>query len=462
MITFSHQKSSVLTADYHNEGGLKPYSHIFLSTEDKKRGVYILKKIISVMLMLILVLSACGISASAEGENEVVIWMWANQAFEPMAEIFEAKYPDCKVKLVTVEAADYIAKLQIALTTGIDVPDIGALEIDWRGRLYDLDCWYDLEKEFGFDKNDLFSYAQTLGTNSKGEFVSIQWDCDTAGLAYNKALAKQYLGTDDPAELEAMLKDWDSFIAKGIEVKEASNGEIFMLAALGDIKTILLNQDQTPFIENGVADLTASFSDMWKRLVEFRDAGIVDVLNQWTPAWSAAYALDKHIFFPAATWCIMGVIDPNNPGADDRWGLMTAPEGAYTWGGTALAVCKGSKNPEMAWKFIETALLSQEGWNLSKDPIGYFSTAKAAYEDPDYTNWTTKLTGTQNIGEFFFKDIQPDTIDIRPITSWDHIVRAAFDMVMEELMDDESMTAEDALARMIEEVSNTATDIEVR
>ena len=92
-----------------------------------------MKKILSVLLVMIMALSLFTIPAFAEGENEVVIWMWANQAFEPMAELFESKYPDCKVRLVTVEAGDYIPKLQIALTTGIDVPDVGALEIDWRG-----------------------------------------------------------------------------------------------------------------------------------------------------------------------------------------------------------------------------------------------------------------------------------------------------------------------------------------
>ena len=430
-----------------------------------KKGMERMNRFAKVLLLLVLSLSLAlgSIPALAETpKTTLVIWQWADQAFEPMAELFEAAHPDVDVQLVTVETTDYIAKLQIALTAGTDMPDIGALEIGWRGRLYDLDCWYDLEKEFGFDSSVLFDYAKTLGTNSKGEVVSIQWDCDVACMAYKKDLAEQYFGTSDPEELYAMMPDWDAFLAKGKEVKEASGGSVYMLTGLGDLKEVLFNQDQTPYIVDGKAELTTAFSGMFERMTQYRDAGIVDVLKPWSPPWFASFALDNHIFNPCATWFVKAAIDPNDPNGDGRWGLMKAPGGAYTWGGTALAVCKGSKNPQLAWEFIKTALLTQEGWNISKDPVGYFTTVKQAYEEPEYTSWITRVTGDQDIGKLFFRDLQPEGIKIRPITSWDHIITETFSLVMEELMADEGMTAEDALARMIEEVSNIATDIEVK
>ena len=235
-----------------------------------------------------------------------------------------------------------------------------------------------------------------------------------------------------------------------------------MMPGLADLNVILLNQDQTPFVADGVADLTGTFGPIYEQLVAVRDAGIVDVLNQWTPPWNASFALDKHIFYPCGTWTVMGTIDPNNPDADDRWGLMSTPGGAYTWGGTALAVCNRSKHPEAAWAYLETALLSKEGWQISKDPIGYFTTVKEAYEDPDYTNWTAKLAGDQNLGQLFFKTLKPEELVIRPITSWDHIIRESNTLILEEIMANSNMTAEDALARLIEEVSFIASDLEVK
>lgn len=423
------------------------------------------KSIFALMLALVLALGGVTV-AMAEGSEaeqvELTVWMWADQAFDPMNELYMEKYPNVKVTNVTVETADYITKLQVGMSAGTDLPDIGALEIDWRGRMYDLGCWFDLEKEFGFDKSVLFDYAQTLGTNSKGEFVSIQWDCDMAGMAYKKELTEQYLGTSDPDELYAMMPDWDSFLAKGIEVKEASGGKTFMLPGMGDLYIMLLNQDQTPFVSDGVANLTQGFGSIYEKMAQFRDAGIMDVLNQWTPAWQASFALDEHIFYPCATWAVMGMIDPNDPGVEDRWGLMQTPGGAYTWGGTALAICNRTEHPEEAWNYLQTVLLSEEGWARSKNPIGYFTTVKSAYDDPEYTNWTTKLTGDQNIGELFFKELNPSELDIRPITSWDHIIRESSTLVMDEMMADKSMTAEDGLNRLIEEVGFIASDLEVK
>ena len=405
--------------------------------------------------------NAEGVQASPDSGDKTIltIWGWADQAVNPMIELYEKVNPKVKMNYVTVKAEDYVQKLQTALTADMDMPDICMLELDYRGRLFELDCWENLEEDpYNFDRNQYFDYANTIGTNSRGEIVALQWDFDTAGLAYKRELAKEYFGTDDPDELHSLLPDWDAFIRKGQEVKEKSNGAVYMMPGIGDMSNILNNQDPSPMVEGNVAKVTNTWGKTFESLVKFRDSGVVDKLVPWSPSWSASYALDQHIFYPCATWCIAGVIEPNNPDTDGRWGLMLAPEVNYTWGGTALAITSKSPNKQDAWGFLETVLLSPEGGAISKDPIGYYSCKKSFYDDPDYVNWRPKSFGGQNVGEVLFVEGAKD-LKAKPITKYDHVIRESGNLIMQQLENDTDMTAEQALEALKTEIANRVDDL---
>ena len=80
-----------------------------------------------------------------------------------------------------------------------------------------LDIWEDITKEpYNFDTSQVMDYLIPLETSESGIYVGPECP-SVAGLAYKRELAKEFLGTDDPKELEKMLSDWDSFIEKGKE-----------------------------------------------------------------------------------------------------------------------------------------------------------------------------------------------------------------------------------------------------
>lgn len=440
-----------------------------------------MRKILSILLvstMLISLLSGCGegnssnSSDSSEASNSpevqadtpevedksdktvITIWGYAEQATTPMIELYQKDHPDVEFNMVTVKAEDIIQKLQTTLTAGMEMPDIVLLELTQRGRLFELDCWENLENEpYNFDRSVFFDFADTLSENSRGEIVSLQWDFDSAGLAYKRELAKQYFGTDDPEELAKLMPTWDDFVKEGRRVLEESDGKVYMMTGMGDAAIIFRNQDPTPIVNGERIDVTNTWGKVMEKLVDFRDSGIVDKMTQWSPAWYASYALDDHIFYPCATWCIEANITPNDPNSDGRWGLMATPSGNYTWGGGALAITKQSENKEVAWDFIRTALLTKEGAQVSKDPIGYYSCLKEAYEDPEYVEWKPAAFGGQNIGELLFVQA-PSTLEAKPITKYDHIISEIGEQMLLSLDNDPDLTMEEALENMKTEVKN--------
>ena len=64
--------------------------------------------------------------------------------------------------------------------------------------------------------------------------IAIPDDISVAGIAYIKSLAKEYFGTDNPEEMEAIFTNWDAFIEKGKEVLQKSGGKVKMFPSLGD------------------------------------------------------------------------------------------------------------------------------------------------------------------------------------------------------------------------------------
>ena len=68
----------------------------------------------------------------------------------------------------------------------------------------------DLSAEpYNFDESTIFDYFGPLCKDENGAFVCIPMDISTAGMAYKKDVAENYLGTSDRKELEAMLSDWE-------------------------------------------------------------------------------------------------------------------------------------------------------------------------------------------------------------------------------------------------------------
>lgn len=59
---------------------------------------------------------------------------------------------------------------------------------------------------------------------------------NTGRILVQKALAKEYLGTDDPQELYEMLSSWDKIVETGKQVYEKSGGKI---ALLDDVESVL-------------------------------------------------------------------------------------------------------------------------------------------------------------------------------------------------------------------------------
>ena len=384
-------------------------------------------------------------------KGTITMWGWDANYIEVVSKEFNKVYPDIKIELTSVGAEDYLQKVQTTMASGGELPDILWGERNFRGKIFEFDIWENLEKEpYNFDKSTVFDYLEPLTSNSKGETIAVEQSLTPGAIAYRRDLAKEYFGTDDPKELEALFPTLDAMIEKGKEIQEKSNGQVYMFSSLGELNEIFTPQSQQPLMDREVGRVTGKMKEVIENVTKVRDAGIVDKLELWSPQWNASFADGKHIFFPAANWAPQFVIKPNDKEGEGRWGLMKPPGEMYSWGGTVFGISKTSENKELAWKFINWLLLTQEGAEASK-LVNFYVPLKEVYEDPQFVSSEDPFFAGQDVGKFWIEEIVPE-IDVPVLSAYDAVVKESTNLVLNLLNSDRSVDAEETLEKLITEV----------
>jgi multiple sugar transport system substrate-binding protein len=421
-----------------------------------------MKRIPAVLLtaLVLAALTGCGKKESVEtGPVTIEMWGWnAGEIEKLMAAYKEHTGAEVVLNYSAVAQAEAFQKLQTIVSAGLDVPDVVPSEVSQRGTMIALDIWQDLEKApFNFDVNSFYPYQQALCRNEAGALVALPLDTSSAALAYKRDLAEKYLGTSDPEELAQMMPTWNDFVERGNAVQRASENKVFMFASLTNIYQIGSGQNPAPIVKSDVLNMTP-VNAIIQQIVRFRDNRTSDNITEGGPAYNASYVDDTHIFYPCAGWSPNYQIMPNDPnGPTHTWGLMVPPEGCFSWGGSAYLIPQKAKHGLEGFKFISW-IISKEGAVWAHDNLDWNCSNVEAYKDPRLANATNAYFGDQNLGAILYGAI--DTINVRPVSPYDVILQDTFNLVIENLNSDRSMTAEKAIALFETEFRNKAPDVQ--
>jgi hypothetical protein len=251
-----------------------------------------------------------------------------------------------------------------------------------------------------------YQFVLDVGT-SDGVTKAYAFQATPGALFYRRSLAKEYFGTDDPEEMQALLSDFDKYTEAAAIVKEKSGGDTYMVASNGDFQNTFWANREQPW----VVDNTLTVDPMAEKYVEtaklFRDEGYEAQATQWQEGWFAgmndtlvdAEGNPKKIFsYFLPTWGLTYVLAPNAVAADGSsdttgdWGVVEGPL-PYQWGGTWIGALKGSPNLELAKDFIRFATLDEQ--NLENWALGVYTNEYLAACDPEVPE-----DQVQNPGDF--------------------------------------------------------------
>ncbi|MBN2811084.1 MAG: carbohydrate ABC transporter substrate-binding protein [Spirochaetales bacterium] len=322
-----------------------------------------MKKILIVCAAAVLLLSGCAKKAEAAkdaGTGSLVVWSFTDELKTMIDKYYTVDKPGVKIDYSLTPTDQFPNKLDPVLASGQGAPDVFALEDAFVRKYIESGLLLDLTDIANEVKGKQLAYPIEVGTYN-GKVYGLSWQATPGAMFYRRSLAKKYLGTDDPAEVQKYMANLDKFVETAAVLKEKSGGKCVVVSSTGDMFMPFKGARKDPWVVNGklvIDPAMISYMDMAKTL---KQKGYEGRAGQWSEGWFAGMkgtlkdekGADVEVFsYLLPTWGLHYVLKTNAPDTAGDWAMVPGPA-PYRWGGTWVAAYKGTKNVQAAKDFIK-------------------------------------------------------------------------------------------------------------
>ena len=322
-----------------------------------------MKKILIVCAAAVLLLSGCAKKAEAAkdaGTGSLVVWSFTDELKTMIDKYYTVDKPGVKIDYSLTPTDQFPNKLDPVLASGQGAPDVFALEDAFVRKYIESGLLLDLTDLANEVKGKQLAYPIEVGTYN-GKVYGLSWQATPGAMFYRRSLAKKYLGTDDPAEVQKYMANLDKFVETAAVLKEKSGGKCVVVSSTGDMFMPFKGARKDPWVVNGklvIDPAMISYMDMAKTL---KQKGYEGRAGQWSEGWFAGMkgtlkdekGADVEVFsYLLPTWGLHYVLKTNAPDTAGDWAMIPGPA-PYRWGGTWVAAYKGTKNVQAAKDFIK-------------------------------------------------------------------------------------------------------------
>ncbi len=381
------------------------------------------------------------------------IWGWNNEFQGLFESYFEDKglVPEgVEVKFTIVPNDDnaYQNALDEALLNQENAADdekidIFLIEADYALKYSDSPYTLDIIKDVGLTEDDIagqYKYTQEIVTDPSGAIKGSSWQATPGLFAYRRSIAKDVLGTDDPAEVQEALSTWDKFF----EVAETANSKGYkMLSGYDDSYRTFSNNMANPWVdEDNNIVLDDNIVKWIEQTKEFTDKGYNNKSSLWDDQWAADQGPDGKVFgFFYSTWGINftllgnaletplpdGVSATGDPEAYAKategngifgdYAVIEGPQNYY-WGGSWLCAATGSDNLELVQEIMRVMTTDKETLTtITKDTQDFTNTIEGMEELAGDDEFASAFLGGQNHIKLFAESAKG--IDMSNISPYD-------------------------------------------
>ena len=299
----------------------------------------------------------------SDANNKLVVWSFTDELNGMIDNYFKkdsrfaGKY-DISFSLTPTD--QFPNKLDPVLASGSGCPDVFALEDAFVRKYIESGLLLDITDIYNEVKDKVYPYPVEVGTYN-GKVYGMSWQVTPGAVFYRRSLAKKYLGTDDPAEFQKHLANWDKFLETAELLKQKSNGDCYIVSSTGDMFKPYSAGRASPWVVDDKLVIDQKMYDYMDMCKILHDKGYEGRVGQWSEGWFAGMkgvfkdesGKDKEIFsYFLPTWGLHYVLKTNAPESAGDWAMCAGPVG-YRWGGTWVAAWKGTKNPNAAKEFIK-------------------------------------------------------------------------------------------------------------
>ena len=243
-----------------------------------------------------------------------------------------------------------------------DKIDIFLVEADYALKYVDTE-YTEAVADFGLTDADLsnqYKYTQDVMTDSNGVLKGVSWQGCPGVLIYNREAAKEVLGSDDPAEVQKAVKDWDTFSATADTMKAAGYN---MVATTNDAYRVFSNNVSGQWVQDGkvvIDDNIMKWVELSKKMADEKMCATSDL---WSDDWSKGFYPDGKVFaYFGPAWLINFCMAADVEGSIANlggWGATEGPQGFF-WGGTWICGATGTDNPTLVGDIMKQLTCNEE------------------------------------------------------------------------------------------------------
>lgn len=407
------------------------------------------KKLIGGLLLASIMASSllgCGASGKADENLEegsvINIWSW-NETFRDRLNEFYPEVADVSKDKSTTTLKDgtvikwtinpttdnnYQNKLDDALFAQADKDvderiDIFLLEADYALKYTSAEADVTIPlSELGITEEDLadqYKYTKEVVTDENGQIRATSWQATPGLFAYRRSIAKDILGTDDPAEVQKAIADWDAFEKTAEKAKDKG---YYMLSGYDDTFRAFSNNVSTPWVTGTTLTVDPNIMNWVTQTKDFTEKGYNHgVAGLFYDAWYQDQGADSKVFgFFYSIWGINFTLEPNagEAGYGD-WAVCQGPQPFY-WGGTWIAAARGTDNPEHIKDIMMKLTCDKEilkSMAETQEIAEYTNTDSGMRELAADPNFVSNFLGGQNYIEMFV-EVAPD-ISMANVSGYD-------------------------------------------
>lgn len=292
-------------------------------------------------------------------------------------------------------------------------------------------------KELGLtdaDTADMYGYTKTVCTDANGDLQGVSWQATPGLFAYRRDIAKEVLGTDDPAEVQKQLSDWTKFDEVAAKMKEKG---YFMLSGYDDAYRTFSNNVKATWVnanmEIVIDDNLMTWVDQTKN---YTDKGYNNGTSLWSDQWNADQGSKGKVFgFFYSTWgvnfTLAGNAEDNAGKKDGLYGQYAVCEGpqSYYWGGTWICAADGTDNQAEVLDIMKKMTcdkdIAAEITNVTQDYTNSVSAMNELAKD-----FSSEFLGGQNHIALF--STTAPNIDISNMGPYDQGLNESFQAAMKD------------------------------
>ena len=327
-----------------------------------------------------------------------------------------------------------------------DKIDLFLIEADYALKYVNSDYTMSMT-DLGFDGSEFdnqYQYTKDVVTDENGNMKGVSWQGCPGVLIYNREAAKEVLGTDEPAQVQASVADWDTFLATAQKMKDAGYQ---MTSSVNDTYRVFSNNVTSKWVEDGkinIDDNIMNWVEMSKAMVDAGECGTHDL---WSDDWSKGFYPEGKVFcYFGPAWFVdfsMAADDEASIAHAGGWAATEGPQGFF-WGGTWICGATGTDNKSLVKDIIEKLTCDENVMiDIVKQDNDFVNNKPAMTKMGADSSYGSAVLGGQNAIPMFCAGAE--NIDLSNTSPYDQGCNEAFQAAMKDYFEGNVATVDEAL-----------------